>query len=88
MYETYESLIEIAPVRMGEACDSMTEEQLHDADNTLSHLMQAAAWRRGYICSRRNGDDHDKAVRRANRDLAAVRKVIGYSYPDSAAINV
>jgi hypothetical protein len=85
---TLDEIYALPPVRLEATCDTMTDEQFCDADETLAAALQAAAWKRGYIVARRFGQNHENAVRRANRDLAAVRKVIGYSYPTAAAINV
>jgi hypothetical protein len=71
-----------------ELCDQASDEDLHDADQSLAMVMCSAAWRRGYIVTRRNGLGHDAAVKRANKDLAEVRATIGYSYPEAAAIHV
>lgn len=85
---TAKQVCNIVPARMRQYCDAKDELALNLLDDLLSSELQPLAWRQGYIAARRNGQDHKAAVKRANRTLTGVRKLIGLSYPDSAEIHV
>lgn len=50
-------------------------------------LSQKLALLHGYLNSRLLGKNHDKAVTKANQNLTSVRKMLGFTYPRSAAFS-
>ncbi len=85
-------MIDWAPVELEPFCDSTTPEQIRNCRETLEMVLQAAAWKHGYL-SHRYGDGcgdqgHADSVKEANRTLREVRKALGFTMPDSAAIHV
>lgn len=81
-----------APVDLQAMADRLTGEDKRQIEETLSGLVQMAAWKWAYINERYGsgcGDQgHDDAVKEANRVLTKVRKAMGFAYPDSGAIRV
>ena len=86
------SVLDTAPVSFDELVGRLTVEELRDLVQYADTLLQRLAWKAGYLEARYGcgcGDQgHDAAVKNANKWLRGVRKAIGYSLPDAAAIHV
>ena len=92
MTTTQTNLIDIPPAEMQELCDGMKTAERGKASEELQSLILAAAWRYAYVDARYGagcGDQgHESAVKAANKLLAAIRKAMGFTYPERGAIRV
>lgn len=86
---TVQQFLRLPPAKAHAAVDAMDSGARGVLEHELCQLMQAAAWKYGYLNSRGGWQpEHAAAVKQANRMLRQTRKSIGYSYPDTADIYV
>lgn len=88
MRKDTQDFLNYPPVEIQGQFDGRTSESLDEVRKELEHLAQRSAWLLGYFHGREFGRDHATAVKVANRKLTAVRKGLGFVYPDSANIDV
>lgn len=85
-------LLELPKAKYREVFDNMPSKERGELERELDNIAQAAAWAYGYAEQRYGsgcGDQgHEDAVKEANKTLAGVRKVLGYTYPKNSAVNV
>lgn len=82
--------LNMPPAKVKAAIDQMSDEECHALAHHLGNLLQTVAWKFGYADQRGTlgNHGHRPAVKRANKMLRSVRKGIGYTLPDAAAIHV
>jgi hypothetical protein len=90
--EAQELLYDVSPRDMEERADSMAPEDRRRLASHLESMATSAVWRSVYLDARYGhgcGDQgHGAAVKKANKVLVGLRKVLGYTYPERGAIHV
>ena len=83
--------LEMAPINFDAAVSVMSSEQKHDLEHWLDGVCERAALLSGYLDARGNtgcGDNgHAEGVKYGNRKLVAVRKALGYTYPNRGRVD-
>jgi len=85
-------LYEMAPIDLESYADSATATERSALANELQAVAMAAVWRGTYLDSRFGagyGDrGHARSVKAANKALTALRRALGFTYPERGAIHV
>lgn len=75
-------LMEAAPVDWQEMVEAMNDSMTGDIESEIDRLVTRLSILGTYVSERRDGNDHDGAVKRAMKVRKMVRKALGYSYPE------
>lgn len=78
---TSHELLLSAPVYWREKVESLSSDERHKFADDLNHLAQCAALLATYLEERTEMNNHETAVKKANKVKIKVRKALGYSYP-------
>ena len=85
-------LLNAPPNEWEERASKLNDMEKQDVEHDLSALIQRATLLESYVSHRWNtgcGDQgHNKAAKKANKTLTAVRRALGYSYPDRTPLRL
>lgn len=77
----------IPPVRWADVWEGLPEAARRASEDNAMDSAQNTTRRAAYLAARNRGQGHAAAVKASNRAVTAVRRALGYSYPDKNTVN-
>lgn len=78
-------LFKAAPVKWEKMADKLDPSTQHTVGHAIEGDIERQTFLATYLSARSYGQDHAKAVKVARKKVVAVRRALGYTYPDQGA---